>query len=360
MPADDHVPAPDEKPTHSGRLRLVVGVCIGAGAIYAVVSSAGGFADSFHALAAVDDVRLGMGAVAEAVSYAILGVLLRRLTGGRINRRTALRLALLVKGLGNLLPAAPAEGLTMASSEMRRRGVEAHRSRIALGLMQWYTTRAIFGLAALDALAVVAVASISYPGRAPGRFVLAAIALGVIALLLATAWLASQRQTIELIAIAADRLVFWKPSAPTDERRLRGTSWHEEIHEVLGPGRHQAAFAGLAFASCLADGACFRYALVAVGAHVAGGVFLLAYAVGMIAAMVPLVPAGLGVVEVVVPALLHRAGVPLATALAGVLAYRLLGTFLPAVCGAIALLRLRLATVRPLMGTAGDAAGPGR
>jgi uncharacterized membrane protein YbhN (UPF0104 family) len=44
----------------------------------------------------------------------------------------------------------------------------------------------------------------------------------------------------------------------------------------------------------------------------------------------------------VVPALLHHAGVPLATALAGVLAYRALGTLLPAVCGTGALIRLRM------------------
>ncbi len=336
---------PPEPSVRSGRLRLAVGLLISAGALYTVVSSAGGFADSLHALASVDLRRLGLGAVAEAGSFAILGVMLRRLTGGRVHGLTAIRLALVVVGLGNVLPAAPAEGLAMAGSEMRRRGVEPHRTRIALGLMQWYSTRALFGIAALDVLVVVAITNIRYPGRAPGHLVLAAMAVGVIAVLITTAWLASRRQTIELIAVAVGRLVFWKPSTSTAERRLLGTSWHDEIHGVLGSGRNQARLAGLAMASCLADGACFRFALIAVGVHVNPGVFLLAYAVGMIAAMVPLVPAGLGVVETVVPALLHRAGVPLTTALAGVLAYRMIGTLLPAVCGTIALVRLRLGTI---------------
>jgi hypothetical protein len=48
------------------------------------------------------------------------------------------------------------------------------------------------------------------------------------------------------------------------------------------------------------------------------------------------------------PAVLHRAGVPLAPALAGVLTYRVLGTLLPAIGGAVALVHLRRTPVPPL------------
>jgi uncharacterized membrane protein YbhN (UPF0104 family) len=78
--------------------------------------------------------------------------------------------------------------------------------------------------------------------------------------------------------------------------------------------------------------------------------FLFAYAVAIITALVPLVPAGIGVVETVVPALLHHAGVPLATALAGVLAYRSLGTLLPALGGTASLVRLRMTVIAPVSG----------
>ncbi len=65
-------------------------------------------------------------------------------------------------------------------------------------------------------------------------------------------------------------------------------------------------------------------------------------------------PAGLGAAGVAVPVLLRRTGVPLATALGGVLVYRALSTLLPAVAGAAALVRLR-------PGTAGKGASrPGR
>ena len=86
------------------------------------------------------------------------------------------------------------------------------------------------------------------------------------------------------------------------------------------PGAHAAIFA-LALASCLADAACFQCALLAVGISLKPALFLLAYAIGMITALVPLLPNGLGLIETVVPALLHYRGVPLATALADVLAF---------------------------------------
>jgi hypothetical protein len=342
--AGDRATAPPFARTN--RLRLVVGLLISAGAIYAVVSSAGGFGDSLGALGSARRGWLAAGGLAEAASYAALGLLLRRLVGDRVNRRTGVRLGLVVAGLGNILPAAPAEGLVLASAELRRRGVDSHRSRIALGLVQWIAIRTLFAVAALDALLVAASATARYP-RAQGPYVLAALALVVLGVLGVTAWLASRQRTIEVIALAAGWVRFRRPTLPASERLATGAAWHAEIHEVLGTSRNQAAFAGLALASCLADATCFRCALIAVGVHLKPGMFLFAYAVAMICTLVPLVPAGLGVVETIVPALLHHAGVPLPTALAGILAYRALGTLLPALAGTGALIRLRMTAIPP-------------
>lgn len=326
----------------TGRIRLAIGVLIGAGALYVVVSSAGGFEDSFSALRDAQPIWIGAGALAEAVSYIALGLLLRRLVGTRVDRRTAVGLGLVVSGLGNVLPAAPAEGITMAGAELRRRGVEARRTWVALALLQWISVRTLFAVAALDALVVVAVASRRYPQQAPGRVTVVAVAVLILALLAATAWLAGRRRTMELAAVVLHKLHFWRDSGTTDAR-AEGARWHAEMHQVLGsPWRH-AAIGALALASCLADAACFYCSLVAVGIAVKPALFLLAYAIGMIAALVPLLPNGLGVVETVVPAVLHYRGVPLATALAGVLVFRALGTVVPALSGTVALIRLRLA-----------------
>jgi uncharacterized membrane protein YbhN (UPF0104 family) len=71
-------------------------------------------------------------------------------------------------------------------------------------------------------------------------------------------------------------------------------------------------------------------------------VLLLAYTAGILATEVPLLPAGLGRVETAMPAVLRSFGVPVDTALAGALTYRALGTFLPAIAGALALPSLRV------------------
>jgi uncharacterized membrane protein YbhN (UPF0104 family) len=324
------------------RLRLLIGLLIAVGAIYAVVSSAGGFGDSFDALADARPGWLVLGGACEAVSYIMLGLLLRRLVGGRVDRRTGIRLGLVVSGLGNILPAAPAEGVTMAGAELRRRGVDSHTTWISLGLLQWYWVRTLFAIGALDALVVVAATSRRYSDAGPGRVVIGAAAIAILAVLAATAWIASRRRTMELVAVVVGKLQLRRgPRAPIDWRE-RGATWHTEIHAVLGSRPSRAVIVALAAASCLADALCFHFAFVAVGVHLSPQLFLFAYAVGMITTLVPFVPNGLGVVEVVVPSLLHHTGVPLALALAGVLAFRALATVLPAVCGTFALIGLRL------------------
>jgi uncharacterized protein (TIRG00374 family) len=326
------------------RIRFAIGFLIGVGALYFVISSAGGFEDSFSVLQDAQPSWLAAGALSEALSYVALGLLLRRLVGVSIDRRTAIGLGLVVSGLGNVLPAAPAEGLTLAGAELRRRDVAPQRTWIALGLMQWFWVRTLFAVAALDALVVVAAASRRYPKHLPGRFTVGAVAVLILALVAATAWLAGRRRTLEIAAVAVNRLTFWRDSGTAADARAQGARWHSEMHDVLGSRGEHTAIVVLALASCLADAACFQCALLSVGISLKPALFLFAYAVGMITAMVPLLPNGLGLVETVVPALLHYRGVPLATALAGVLAFRALGTLLPAAAGAVALIRLRLQT----------------
>ena len=348
MPLDRYPMIPTEEDgaevvSRGSRLRFVIGFAIAAGAIYAVVSSAGGFGDSFRALTAARPGWLVIAASCEAVSYIMLGLLLRRLVAARVNRRNAIRLGLVVSGLGNILPAAPAEGVTLAGAELRRRNVDSHTTWIALGLLQWYWVRTLFAIGSLDALIVVAVTSRRYSDEGPGRFVIGAVAVAILAVLAATTWLASRRQTMELVALLVGKLRILRGPRTSIEWRAQGAAWHAEIHEVLGSRTSRTAIIALAAGSCLADAACFHFAFVAVGVHLSPALFLFAYAVGMLTTLVPFVPNGLGVVETVVPALLHHTGVPLATALAGVLAFRALATVLPAVGGVLSLVRLRLA-----------------
>jgi uncharacterized protein (TIRG00374 family) len=111
---------------------------------------------------------------------------------------------------------------------------------------------------------------------------------------------------------------------------------------VVGNRRDRTIVLSLALAAWIADALCLHFALLAAGARVDADVLLLAYTAGVIASEVPLLPAGLGLVETAMPAVLRGFGVPYGTALAGALTYRALGTLLPALAGALVLPSLRV------------------
>lgn len=322
--------------------RFAVGLAIGVGAVYAIVTSAGGFAESLDALADTRPVWLIPAIAAEAVSYLFLGLLLRRLAGARarVSKSTAVRLGLVLSGLGNVLPAAPAEGLAMVSAELRRRGVSARRVHLTLVFSEWYTTRVAFGVAALNALIFVVLAD-RYRVRHFGDLrLIAAPAAGVLLVLALSGWLLSRQATAEGVSALIGRLRFWGPPVPSAERRAAGAAWHQAAKRMLGPPRKQAGTIALAFFCLVGDLACFWCSLVAAGVKPGSGVLLLAYGAGMFASLVPLLPDGFGAVEAVVPAILRRAGTPLAIGLAGMLVYRAVGTVLPAAGGTISLAHL--------------------
>jgi uncharacterized protein (TIRG00374 family) len=87
---------------------------------------------------------------------------------------------------------------------------------------------------------------------------------------------------------------------------------------------------------------CCYCALAALGITVPFDVVLLAYTIGVLATLVPFVPAGFGLVETAMPLVLHGFGVPLGTGVAAVLVYRCVSTLLPAAVGLACLPGLRV------------------
>jgi uncharacterized protein (TIRG00374 family) len=85
-------------------------------------------------------------------------------------------------------------------------------------------------------------------------------------------------------------------------------------------------FAGLC--NWLADCACFAMAILAVSGHVPWAGLLVVYAVGQIAANLPITPGGVGVTEGAMSVLLIAYGVHTETAVAGVLLYRIISFWL--------------------------------
>ena len=332
--------------THRRRsawLRFGVGGALGLAGLYAVVGAAGGFADAVGAVRHIHVGWMVVGFVAELGSFAALAAMLRRLVGRHagLSRMAAYRFGLVILGLGNVLPAAPAEGLALAAVELRRRHVEPRRIGLALGMLEWFTTRAVFGFLSLNFLAVLLLMQERH--NVPHRWAIGGLALITLASLPVTAWLATRRETAEWVAMAVGRFRFWRAPAPIPELRAIGAAWHAEGMSMLGSFGNQAHLVVLGMVSCFADLTCLRYSLYAAGVHPSAGGLVVAYGAGIVGSLVPFLPAGLGAVEVIMPAVLHRTGVALAPALAGVLTYRLLSTVLPALMGTVALVRLRRA-----------------
>ena len=346
-PSLPDVPEPvdhDDCGRSAGKVRTaakqVLPYLIALGALSVAITSAGGIRDGLKALSGINLWWVVAAVTCEGLCFLLLSLHLRCLAGPQSNARrlAPLRIALVVFGLGSVLPAAPAEGLVMAGAALRRRRLAHRRTILVLGVSQWFSTASLYAIAALDALVVVLVARLDFPNR----WMLVPAAVLTISGLVTLGYLGTRRRFAELAALVVGRLRHPRHPHPATEWRDRGAAWHDAaMHVVSGP----AAWAALlltAGGAWVADAACLHFALVAVGARVGLEILLLAYAVGAIASYVPLLPAGLGVVETVTPAILHLGGVPLATALAGILVYRVLGTILPAFAGAVAALLLRV------------------
>jgi uncharacterized protein (TIRG00374 family) len=319
-------------------LRVVLGVALAAGAVTLVFQAAGGAADVQDALARTDGWWLVPAVMFEGLAYVLSGVRLRRLAGDQadLTVTSATGIELVVNGLGLLTPASPAEGLAFATSELSRRGMPRRRIVMTLGFTNWFSFRIFYLAGALNLLFMVATRDM--PVDATWPLVIAPI---VLLLLLVTAVLANRPSTAERLAVVAGAVRFWKPRPAKDQRRAAGARFHAEAMAVVGSPRRRVRLALLSLASMLCDVVGLWFLLIATHARVDLDVALLAVGAGAVAASVPLLPAGIGVVEAVMPAVIHWYGPPLSAALAGVLLYRVVGTLLPAGAGAVSLVALR-------------------
>jgi putative heme transporter len=202
----------------------------------------------------------------------------------------------------------------------------------------WSSARGLFALAAADALVAAAVSDV--PGPYRGSVVVGGLL--TFAALAATTWLSTKRAFAEWLWLAMGRVRHPRRPPPADERRARGAAWHAAAMHVAGRPRDRVLLLGTTLLAWVADGLCLHFTLLAAGAHVSIDVLLLAYTAGAIASTIPLLPAGVGVVETVTPVILHAYGVPIDTALAAVIAYRFVGTLMPALAGLLALVGLRV------------------
>jgi hypothetical protein len=327
----------------SGRrrvLRIVVALALATSALIAAGTMLGGFGGAWDAAEDLDARWLVAAVGCEAVAYALLALHVRWVVRDRPHaaRAAPVRTALVLFGLGSVLPAAPLEGFALAGAALRRRRLDRRRMALLFGFTQWFSVRGLLALAALDVIAALALSHVPVAYEAPAALG-AAFTLLFLAL---TSWLSTRRWCAERVASIVLRVRHWRQCPDIETRRAAGAAWHAEAMQIAGRGLDRRVLLGTTVLAWTAEGLCLYCALRATGAEVGVDVLLLAYTVGIIASMVPLLPAGIGVVETVTPLILHVYGVPLATALAAVLTFRLIANVLPAIVGTLALAGLRV------------------
>jgi uncharacterized protein (TIRG00374 family) len=336
-------------------LRIVVGVALAASALIAAATMLGGFGGAWDAAEDMEWRWLAAAVGCEAIAYGFLALHVRWVVRDRphATRAAPVRTALVLFGLGSVLPAAPLEGFALAGAALRRRRLDRRRMALLFGFTQWFSVRGLLALAALNLIAALALSHVPVAYEAPAALG-AAFTLLFLAL---TSWLSTRRWCAEAVSLILLRLRHWRDCPDPASRRAVGAAWHAEAMRIAGRGRDRRVLLGTTVLAWTAEGLCLYFALRATGAEVGVDVLLLAYTVGIIASMVPLLPAGVGVVETVTPLILHVYGVPLATALAAVLTFRLIANVLPAIAGTLALAWLRVGAPPPEVSDADERAG---
>ncbi len=314
------------------RWRFALGAAVGVGASVAVVQAAGGLAEAFGALERLDASWLLVAVVAVLVRVAAYSTQIRLLDRGRFP--AAAGVALTLYGLGAVTPAAPAEGLVLAERELRRRGRSREHAVLVLGFSEWFAQRTFYVVAIAALLGALAFGQVTLAETWPLLVVAALIA----AVLVATAALAMRPGRARRSAAAVARVLRAARRRAVDTEVVQ--AWHQQALAFVGPAPRRILLAAVSATGVLADGAVLWGAGRAADLDVPYVVALLCAVGATVVTWVPLLPAGLGLVEAALPALLHRFEAPLDAALAASLAYRAAGTVLPALLGAVAVLVL--------------------
>jgi uncharacterized protein (TIRG00374 family) len=299
-----------------------------------VVVSAGGLADAWRVARRLQAVWLLAALVASAfrlVCYSLQLARLARSTGSLPARAVAV-LGLTLYGFGAVTPAAPAEGLALAGAQLRERDRSPSQVALILGFSEWFTQRTFYAVAALDVTVVAATGRLRMGTVWP---VVAAVV--VLVALVVTAVLARRPSTAARLAVAAGALRRRGSRPPVERRREAGLRFHADAMRLVGSASNRLRTAALSTAAVLADAAILWSALRATGFSLRPELAVLSIAIGTVVGWVPGLPAGLGLVDAAVPAVLHHYGAPLDLALAATLAYRAIGTALPALAGVVAL-----------------------
>lgn len=305
--ADDDVTAERRTPRKWVRIaRLIIVPALIAATTVSIADQWGTVEGAIGRLAHLDWHWVRLAIFAEALSvvaFATVGRRLLRAAGHHLRLSTMIGLGLATNSIAGSVPGGPAWAFTFTFEQFRRRGVARGLAAVMVA-----ATMITSGIALGILLVVGVVAAGNHGPAAPFRLV------EIAALIIAAA-------VVAFIVVRRERLA----STRLMRRLAKFTGPLHELH--LTPRVAAGALlAGLC--NWLADCGALVAAIVAVSGHVPWAGLLVVYAVGQIAANLPITPGGVGVTEGAMSLLLIAYGVHTETAVAAVLLYRIISFWL--------------------------------
>jgi uncharacterized protein (TIRG00374 family) len=263
-----------------------------------------------------------LAAGAEVVSYLAFAGAMRRLlrSGGvEVPLRTMTVFTVAGNAIQNTLPAGIALGSAYLFRQFRRQGADDV-------LAGWVIVAvAVLSFGGLTLIAATGV--ILALGSASALDLVVVIGgLVAVSLLLVAAWL--ERALWALRVAGLVRLCQRLFRRPRGDPNALVVGWLQHLGAISPSRRDWGAAAAMALGNWLADLGCLTLAFLAIGGGVPWRGLFLAYGAGQLAAILPITPGGLGVVEGSITVALVAFGGAEASAVAAVLVYRLISFWL--------------------------------
>jgi uncharacterized membrane protein YbhN (UPF0104 family) len=320
---------------HAAAIRIVIGCVVGIAIVAALLRVRSEAHDAGGVLSTMRDANrslLAAAIVLEAGSYVAPALILRRLIP-ELGFGYAQRVALASLGVGPLVPGNPASGTGIGYAELRRVRVTTGRAATASFAL-------VIGIPAAS-MAMLAGPTLIGSGLAtslPDGWKGVVLVAGALALVLA--------------AGTATVLV----RGTRDDRAGRAVA-------ALGGSPNAMLLLALGCLAWLCDAGCLWLTGVALHTRLPLAALPMAYVAAVAIGALPVLPGGLGAVEVTLPAIFAAGGSSYAASAVVVLAWRLLSFWLPTLAGLASLLWLHRSrsplAVHPAGSQAGRSVGSG-
>jgi uncharacterized protein (TIRG00374 family) len=310
---------------HASVLRFVIGILLGALALWAVAGQRGELTDAANELGHLSVGWLVLGIAAEAMSVVafaeIQGTPLRA-GDVRIPQLRLIGLTTAAGAIASSIPAGPAVSSVFAFRQYRRFGADD-------ALSAW--TLAVTFVSSALGLSLLTAIGLGLAVRQGAAFDLIGVTLGVLFLAIVAAAVLWQRRALSQVALAGLRALRRVTGRP---RREEGVVLAELISRFGGvrlTWRDFMKALGWSVANWSCDCACLACGYLAVHADIPWQALLLAYGAGQLASNLPITPGGLGVVEGSLTIALVAYGGSQASTVGAVLLYRIVSFwgFLP-------------------------------